>query len=109
MSWVAQAGCGRCGDIEVDASDVLLGSGPSGASALVFRLVCPSCRVLLVQPVDALTVCMLLTRGAQWDDWTWPHELAEHPDEAVPSITEEEVAAFVKALSLLPAAPDLIE
>ena len=106
MSWVAQAGCHRCGDIEVDARDVLLASGPAAASKLVYRLLCPSCHVLLVQPVDALTVCVLLTAGARWDDWKWPHELSEHPDDAVQSITEQDVVAFVKALSLLPVARD---
>ena len=104
MNRVAQADCARCGDIKVDARDVLLGPGPSGAQKLVYRLRCPSCHVLLMQPVDALTVCVLLTAGARWDDWDWPNELAEHPDGAAPAITVHEVMAFVRALSLLPVA-----
>ena len=105
MSWVAHTGCDRCGDIVVDARDVLLASAPCSASQLVYRLSCPSCHVLLVQPVDALTVCALLSAGARWDDWKWPHELAEHPSDATaPPITEQDVGAFVKALTLMPTA-----
>ena len=106
MSWVAEAGCNRCGVIEVDARDVLLGSGPGGASRFVFRVLCPSCHVLLLQPVDALAVCALMTAGARWDEWRLPPELAERPDDTVPPITEQDVVAFVGALSLLPAAAD---
>lgn len=103
---VATADCGSCGDIEVDARDVLLGPGPSGGSKLVLRLVCPTCLVLLMRPVDALTVCTLLTAGARWDGWEWPQELAEHPGDESPLITQQDVIEFVKALSLLPVAPD---
>ena len=105
MSRVALAGCARCGDIEVAACDVRLGPGPSGASKLVYRLVCPSCRVLLLRPVDALTVCVLLAAGARWESWEWPLELMERPDESVQPLTEQEVAAFVQLLTALPVAP----
>jgi hypothetical protein len=62
--------------------------------------------VLLIQPVDALRVCALLTAGARWAEWKWPSELGEHPDEAIPPINTRDVAAFVEALSFLPDATE---
>jgi hypothetical protein len=101
MSWVAQVPCESCGVVQVEPSDVRI-ARTGDESPTVSLLVCPQCRVMLVQPVDGLMICALLGTGAHWDTWKWPAELTERPDASVPSINEHDLATFVEALASLP-------
>ena len=105
MSTIARRSCGRCGPFEVNATAVLVGPRwRAGPMRLACRFRCPTCRVLLIEAIDGLTVCALLSSGARWDDWEWPKELAERPGDDMPPISGQDVVSFGNALRQLPTA-----
>src|SRR3954454_10653654 len=101
--WVACIRCDRCGAVEVEAGAVSVGSqSDEGASQLSWRARCPRCGVLMTQAAGGMLICALLSRGARWQDWSWPAELTERDLVDGAPFTEADVAQFRSVLERLP-------
>ena len=105
MMWVACIRCERCGPVEIDANAVMVGpQTDEGVSQLSWRARCPHCGVLMAEAADGMLVCALLSRGARWEEWSWPAELIERGTVLDAPFTEADITQFRSELDRLPTA-----
>lgn len=77
--------CERCGDVELQPTDLALELDPNRESG-AYRFSCPECRIVQRRPASARVVSVLLATGVAYD------VVRGDP------ITETEIERFVAAL-----------